>query len=473
MIFYKYLILLVSLLITFNLRGETVTALTEEKINAIEVYIQNLMAEKKIPGLVVGVFDKDSILFKKAYGLADLSNLGPVREETTFEIASITKQFTASAILLLQQDGKLNIDDSIHKYMPESPESWKAITIKHLLNHTSGITTRDSWPGKNEMSGKRVRRENANWSKQYLIDSLITHEPSHPPGEVFVYGDPAYALLGIVIDNITGNFREFMQSSIFNPLGMNSTYYVDHWTVHPFQARGYTLRNGELINNRRSINTEISSWSTTYSNITDMQKWDAALNSNLILTEESKALLWQNYPLNNGEPTGYGFGWSTNKLGGYDFVSHNGITGPEWAKFPEQNMSILILNNLGYEGWDPVQMSGITFGIASIMGLKVAVNSDYITNSGLKVIPFDETSQIKFIGDYELKAAWGGGKVKIYVSDSKMYMSITGVTLEMGLLENGSLITFGIQREDILIPNEDHSQLIFSDGSAELIKITK
>ena len=127
MIFYKYLILLVSLLITFNLRGETVTALTEEKINAIEVYIQNLMAEKKIPGLVVGVFDKDSILFKKAYGLADLSNLGPVREETTFEIASITKQFTASAILLLQQDGKLNIDDSIHKYMPESPESWKAI----------------------------------------------------------------------------------------------------------------------------------------------------------------------------------------------------------------------------------------------------------------------------------------------------------------------------------------------------------
>ena len=290
--------LIIFFFIPFQVIPQAMTNISQEKIEAIDAYIEEVMNDKKIPGLVFGVFDKDSILLTKAYGLADIQNQAPVRNQTVFELASITKQFTASAILILQQDGKLNIDDPIKKYFPESPESWNKITIKHLLTHTSGLTGSDDYPGINDMTGERVRKEYANWSKQFLIDALIKHEPRHTPGEVFQYSDPGYALLGLVIDNITGSYREFMENRIFKPLEMNSTYLVDQRTVHPFEARGYTLKDGEHINIRRYHNIEIPSWFGVFSNIPDLQKWDAALNSNLILDEKSKELLWHNHTLN-------------------------------------------------------------------------------------------------------------------------------------------------------------------------------
>jgi CubicO group peptidase (beta-lactamase class C family) len=319
------------------------------------------------------------------------------------------------------------------------------------------------------MSGKRVRKEYANWSKQFLIDALIKQEPQHLPGEIFHYSDPGYALLGIVIDNISGSYREFMENRIFKPLEMNSTYLVDQRTVHPFEARGYSLRQGNLVNIQRYHNIEIPSWFGVFSNITDLQKWDAALNSNLILDVKSKELLWQNYTLNNGELSGYGLGWFHIELGSYNFVQHGGITGTDWIKFPDNDFSVILLTNLGFNGADPVEMRGITNGIAQILGFNVAVNSDYITNSGLKVIPIDKDLEKKIIGDYNLSADWGNGTGKIYKNDQQFYLSLMGFTFEIGLLENGNLIQFGLPFEDILVPNENYSKLIFKDG-AELTK---
>lgn len=450
---------------SFQVTAQSVNEIDQEKITAIDSYIREVMDKKKIPGLVYGVFDENSILLTKPYGLADLQNQAPVREHTVFELASITKQFTASAILILQQDGKLNINDPLHKHFPECPESWNQITIKHLLTHTSGLTGSDDYPGINDMTGERVRKEYANWSKQFLIDALIKHEPQHPPGEVFHYSDPGYALLGLVIDNITGSYREFMEDRIFKPLEMSSTYLVDQRAVHPFEARGYTLKDGKHINIRRYHNIEIPSWFGVFSNIPDLQKWDAALNSNLILDEKSKELLWQNFTLNNGEPTGYGLGWFHVALGGYNFVQHGGITGTDWIKFPDRNFSIVLLTNLGFNGADQVEMRGITNGIAQILGYNVAINSKYITNSGLKVIPIENKLEQRIIGDFKLTADWGNGTGRIYKSDDRFFLALMGFTFEIGLLENGSLIQFGLPFEYILIPNEDYSQLIFQDGS--------
>ena len=458
------------ILMSFHCLAQPATAESQDKIEAIDRYIEQVMHNKKIPGLVFGVFGKDSILLTRAYGLADVQNQGPVRAETVFELASITKQFTASAILILQQEGKLHIDDPLNKYFPECPESWNEITVKHLLTHTSGLTGSDDYPGINDMSGERVRKEYANWSKQFLIDALIKQEPQHLPGEVFHYSDPGYALLGIVIENITCSYREFIETRIFKPLEMNSTYLVDQRTVHPFEARGYSLREGELINIRRYHNIEIPSWFGIFSNIPDLQKWDAALNTDLLLTKSSKALLWQNYSLNNGESIGYGLGWFIIELGGYELLQHGGITGTDWIKFPEENFSVILLTNMGYNGADQVEMRGITNGIAQILGFNVAINSRYITNAGLKVVSIDKDVEKKILGNYTLTSNWGSGAGEIYKEDGGFYLSLAGFTFEIGLLENGDLIQFGLPFEYILSPDDESYEILRSQEGDVLIK---
>ncbi len=434
-----------------------------DKLPEIENYVRNEMEKRKIPGLVYGIFDRDSLLAIEAFGKADIQNNGPVIPETVFELASLTKQFTASAILLLQQDGKLTIDDLLKKHFPQCPEGWSSITLKHLLTHTSGLTASDDYPGINEMTGKRVRKEFADWSKQFIIDAIVAQELSHAPGEVYQYGDPAYALLGIVIDNITGSYRRFMKERIFDPAGMSSTYIVDQRTIHPNEARGYTLRNGEWINNRRYHNIEIPSWYGIFSNIEDLQKWDAALNSDKILSTSSKQLLWDNYTTNDGEKINYGLGWNIVKLGGYKIADHTGITGTHYLKILEKNISVITLTNLGYAGWDPVRPTGIANGIASILGIKIKIDSDYVTNDGLHVIPWPKERKESIIGDYTLSAEWGEGPVSIFEENGRVYISSMGMQFELGLLENGNYIHFDLEFEYILIADKS-GDMISADG---------
>ncbi|HSM63040.1 MAG TPA: serine hydrolase domain-containing protein, partial [Gillisia sp.] len=208
-------ILLLTIIFCNDITAQDISIVAYEKLPEIETYVTNEMKQRKIPGLVFGIFQNDKLLMCKAYGKADLQNQAPVIPETVFELSSITKQFTAAAILLLQQDGKLTIDAPLKKHFPQCPNSWSEITLKHLLTHTSGLTGPDDYPGINKMTGERVRKEFASWSKQFLIDALIAQELSNQPGEVYYYSDAGYALLGIVIDNISGSYRNFLNEKIF------------------------------------------------------------------------------------------------------------------------------------------------------------------------------------------------------------------------------------------------------------------
>lgn len=470
----KHLKTLLLLTIVFynDILAQDISIKTNVKFPEIEAYVKNEMKQRKIPGLVFGIFQNDELLICKAYGKAEIQNQAPVIPETVFELASITKQFTASGILILQQDGMLSIEDPLKKYFPECPESWNDITLKHLLTHTSGLTGTDGYPGINNMDGARVRKEYADWSKKFLIDALIEQKPEHAPGEIFHYSDPGYALLGIVIDNITGSYRKFIENRIFKPLGMTSTYIVDQETIHPNEARGYTLRNGELINFRRYHNIEIPSWYGVFSNIQDMAKWDAALNSNKILTEKSKELLWTDYTTNDGRSIGYGLGWNVFKFGGEKIVRHTGTTGVDWLKFPNKRVSVVTLTNLGDGGYDNVDYGGISIGIANILGFKVLTDSDYITNDGVKVIPMTDKIIKKIIGKYTLSASWGKAPASIIKENDKVYLSSGGFKFELGLLENGSLIQYGLPFEYILTPNDkSYKTLVSNNGTDTFEKI--
>ncbi len=361
----------------------------EEKLVKVKKFLKQEMDTRKIPGLVFGIFDEDSIVASGAYGLANVQLKVPMTLGTTFGLASITKQFTASAILILQQDGKLKVSDKICKYLEECPDEWSNINIHQLLTHTSGLPgmrKKDGSPnilkeysGVHQMDPLRVGLEINNWSKEFHFDMVKTDVLQSSPGTEMDYSNVGYFLLGMIIDNISGNYREFLNERIFKPSGMTHTYFQDLEALHHDEADPYTLRNSNVIRTRELYQVELHSAGGAYSNIGDLQKWDAILNTEQILTNESKALLWTEHTLANGhkiqvnvpgmEPFGNGYGWAILPAGDKKVVWHNGSSGTEYMKWLDDKISIVTLTNLGAGNYDRVFVHGMTEGIAQILEL--------------------------------------------------------------------------------------------------------
>jgi len=217
---------------------------TQDSLNTV---IQQGMSKHKVPGAVIGIVKDDSLVNVVPFGFADVQNQSKVQSGTSFELGSLTKQFTAAAIVLLQQEGKLSIEDYIYKYFPECPEHWKEIKIKHLIWHTSGLPgmfphdafTEHSFTGYNKMSPNDLdlMMQLNTVSKENAIKSIITDSLDTKPGTHYNYSDVGYLVLGIIIDNVSGGYREYLQSHIFQPCGMSSTYLLDQERVVPNQAR--------------------------------------------------------------------------------------------------------------------------------------------------------------------------------------------------------------------------------------------
>jgi len=376
------LFLALMLLITVEVSSQTSRKNLEEKLPEIENFLQTEMKVRKIPGLVFGIFDENSMVASGTYGLANVQHQVPVKIETIFPLASITKQFTAAAILILQQDGKLKVSDTLCQYLEECPEQWSEITIHQLLTHTSGLPglrKEDGSPnmmaeysGIHQMDPVRVGMALLTvMSKQYVFDLIKTDTLDTPMGTASDYSNIGYILLGIVIDNIAGSYRGFLEERIFQPVGMKNTYLKDGETIHYNVAGAYTLRDGELIKNEELYITEIGSAGHVFSNMLDLQKWDAVLNTEHILTEKSKQLLWQKHVTLDKIPIldGYGYGWGILKDKPKKVVWHNGSAGTEFLKAVDDKMGIVILTNLGEGNYDRIKIHGLVEGVANILGI--------------------------------------------------------------------------------------------------------
>jgi CubicO group peptidase (beta-lactamase class C family) len=385
------LLLAFILIITAEVSSQTSRKSLEEKLPQVEIFLKAEMETRQIPGLAYGIFDESEMVASGTYGLANVQHQVPVKIETIFPLASITKQFTAAAILILQQDGKLKVSDKLCQYLEECPEQWSEITLYQLLTHTSGLPgsrKEDGSPnmmaeytGIHQMDPVRVGMSLLTvLSKQYLFDLMKTNTPDTPPGTAFNYSNTGYILLGIVIDHIAGSYRGFLEERIFKPVGMNNTYLKDGETIHYNVAGEYTLRNGELIKNDERYITEIGSAGHVFSNILDLQKWDAVLNTEKILTKESKAPLWTKHTLANGRPIqvsvpglkpfGVGYGWAVlPDSEGRKVVWHNGSSGTEFLKAVDDKLSIVILTNLGEGRYDQILIHGLNEGVAKILGI--------------------------------------------------------------------------------------------------------
>jgi CubicO group peptidase (beta-lactamase class C family) len=272
-------------------------------------------------------------------GMANLEWNEPVTAETVFEIGSVTKQFTAAGILLLAQDGKLDIDDKIARHLSNTPASWSGITLRHLMTHTSGITNYDS------LDGFELRLR---LTQDKFIKRLATQPLVFQPGESWSYCNSGFNLLSYVIENASGtNYWAFLDQRIFQPLGMIHTTRRDPRLIIPRRAAGYEKSKNGLVH-RNSDLTDLLGAGAIVSTVEDLAKWNAALNGDTLLNAESKRVAWTPVKLNNGETRDYGFGWHLKPLDGHVNIGHSGSTSgfsASFQRFPDDKLTVVVLSN--------------------------------------------------------------------------------------------------------------------------------
>jgi CubicO group peptidase (beta-lactamase class C family) len=302
------------------------------------------------PGAAVLVMKDGEVLLRKGYGLADLEQGIEIEPDMVFRIGSVTKQFTAAAILLLEEEGKLSIKDDFRKFLPDYPASFRAITIEHLLTHTSGIRSYTDMGA----FWKR-RRDDAS------VDELIAFFRDEPlgfePGEKYAYNNSGYVLLGAIVEKVSGKtYEEYLSEKILEPLGMTGTYYGSASRIIPKRAQGYALVNGQFQNAEYLSMTLPFSAGALLSTVDDLAKWDRALYGTGLLSQASLEKWWKPFSLANGESTHYGFGWSISSYQGRRGVGHgggiNGFT-CHLLRMPEDRVFVTVLTNRNDEKANP------------------------------------------------------------------------------------------------------------------------
>ena len=311
----------------------------------VDDLVKGEMAKHRIPGLALEVVQHGKATKTAAYGFANLEWSMPATPETVFEIGSVTKQFTAACVLRLVEEGKLSLDDKISRYLKGAPAGWSGITIRHLLTHTSGIR---NYTG---LDGFELSRQ---LTQEQFIAKIGEQPPGFPPGDKFSYCNTGYNLLGFIIENVSGKkYGEFLAETILRPLEMTATTNREPSRILKFRAAGYDLDKTNGLVNRDVNYTDLFSAGDIISTVGDLMKWDAALDTEKILKTSSKNSMWTSAKLNDGRPTGYGFGWFLETLNGHKVIGHPGSTSGFAAanlRFPDDGLAIVVLCNSGEDG---------------------------------------------------------------------------------------------------------------------------
>ena len=339
--------------------------------DAIDNYMKEELERRRIPGAALAVARDGKLVKARGYGLANVEHEVPVTPDTVFELASVTKQFTATAVMLLVEQGKIRLDDPITVHVPQAPETWKSITVRHLLTHTGGFPGLAD--GFQTLRGGGAR---LNYTTAQMFDAAAKDTLSAAPGERWRYSDVGYFVLGMIIEHASGQrYRDFLDAHFFKPLGMTATSVLDQSRILKHRAAGYTLRDRQLVNIRRVAQTELPSHYGVFSTVKDLIAWDAALAAGTVVKPETLAQMWTPVRLNSGATYPYGFGWFVDERRGHRWISHTGITGTELSRFPDDGLTVVVLTNLGatLEPNSRVNAWGLTYGVAGryIKGLLV------------------------------------------------------------------------------------------------------
>jgi len=302
------------------------------------------MDRTTLPGCAVGAVQNGRFLHRRGYGMADLERGVPINTETVFYMGSVSKQFTAMSIALLVRDGKLSLDDSARKYVPEIPAAGAGITIRHMVHHLSGL--REKWDLfllKGLRPGTLVNQDDVLELVKAQRDLNFT------PGSEWMYSNTAYDLLATIVQRVSGkSIRDFAAERIFGPLGMARSQYVDDWTLLvPGRAAGHSVSGGRVSLSPALVETVGSG--SVYSTVEDMARWDESFYTGQLGGDALLQMVQTPGRLNDGTPTTYAFGLMVDTWRGLRRVHHGGALAgfrTEIMRFPDQHFSAIVLCNL-------------------------------------------------------------------------------------------------------------------------------
>ncbi len=300
------------------------------------------LEEGVVAGLSVAVEQNGRLLLAKGYGMADLEQEVAAGRNTVYRIGSITKQFTAAAIMQLVEAGQVRLDAPIQEYV-DFPTGDHEVTVEHLLQHTSGI--------------KSYTSLGAEWARTIPLDvthdellGLVVDKPfDFNPGDEWRYNNSGYYLLGVIIENVTGGgYADYVEQTLAATLDLERTTYCDEKRLIPGRAEGYELEEGELVNDDPISMTQPFAAGSLCSTVLDLLTWQSALESGEVVSPDSYTQMTTEGTLRDGEATGYGYGLGVGDLDGHLRVSHGGgINGfvTHLASYPDDDLRVVVLTN--------------------------------------------------------------------------------------------------------------------------------
>ena len=316
----------------------------------VDSYIETQMRNLHIPGMSLAVVRDGRIVKTKGYGLANIEANSAATPKTVYEIGSMTKQFTAAAVMMLVEEGKVSLDDRITKYFPDAPQAWNRITVRHLLSHTSGIQNHVAVPGYLDIFKTSITSKNFP-SRDELLKEFYKLPSEFEPGETWAYDNTGYYLLGIIVEKASGkDFWQFLDERIFKALGMNATRNTDTRQIVPQRASGYEWVNNKFENRPVLLPFIAFSAGSMLSTVEDMAKWDAALYTEKLLKKSTLDQMWTPAKTNDGALASfdYGLGWFIDNYHSRRLVQHTGGT-PGFSsviyRFMDDKLTVIILSN--------------------------------------------------------------------------------------------------------------------------------
>lgn len=308
---------------------------------SIDSIVAEEMTKQRYPGLAIAVVQRGEFVGIKGFGLANLEHSVPVTKSTIFQTASLAKQFTAVAVMLQVEDGKLDLDDAITKFFPGAPTSWNAITVRHLLTHTSGIPDYED--------GKLDYRKD--YTEDELVQFALGLPLDFPAGLRWSYSNTAYILLGVIVRKASGQFYgDVLRDRVFAPLGMSTARVISEEDIIKHRAAGYRL-SGEALKNQEWVAPKLNTTAdgSLYLSLQDWLVWEEALRKKAVLRAASWETVFTPVRLNSGKTYPYGLGWGLHDGRGPARYSHTG----QWQGFTtaylhaiDADLSVIALGNL-------------------------------------------------------------------------------------------------------------------------------
>lgn len=330
---------------------------------AVDTYVQSELQRQSIPGLALVVQRNGQVVYAKGYGYASLEQAIPATTGQRFQIGSITKQFVAAAVMLLVEDGKMALDDKISTYLGAVPPEWQAITVRHILTHTSGLPQDVA----NAVYDQSV--SHGAYSSAQMLAILATYKPVTEPGKVYSYSNIGYEVMGLIVEKASGMFfGDYIQQRIFTPLGMSTARAIGFGSRSGV-ASGYVMKDGKpapLV--IEGLPAGQQSWYLTGAggiemSAADLAKWDASLATEKILKKSSLDQIWTPGALvqaGEGYSIRYGLGWFLSDYNGHPKVYHSGgmpAFTTDYLRYTSDKLSVIVLTNLGDGASDPETIS--------------------------------------------------------------------------------------------------------------------